>query len=142
MTASSRPPLHPGFRLIGEADGELFDFILQPGESRAGASSDNDLVIRIAGVSDRHALLGIDADGMWLRDLGSKNGTFVNGQRVEDSRVRVGDIVCIGPVSLRLVAIDAEDAAIAVEGRDPVAPKKPNPQRWSRSKTPTGTDTP
>src|SRR5262249_27687717 len=35
------------------------------------------------GISRRHATLKIDADGVTLTDLGSRNGTFVNGQRID-----------------------------------------------------------
>ncbi|MBI4917293.1 MAG: sigma 54-dependent Fis family transcriptional regulator [Acidobacteria bacterium] len=140
MTPSPTPRPGHGFRLIGDADGESFDFVLQPGESHVGAAAENDLVLRIAGVSHHHALIGIDDAGLWLRDLGSKNGTFLNGRRVEECRVKLGDIVGIGPVPLRLDAVDADDAAVAVRGRDQEPAKKSSPQRWSRSKTPSGTE--
>ena len=50
-------------------------------ESRAllGSSPDVDIVIRDAMVSRLHAEIELKDDGIWIRDIGSKNGTFVDG---------------------------------------------------------------
>jgi hypothetical protein len=53
-------------------------------------------------VSRRHAELRLE-DGLWhLRDLGSTNGTWVNGRRVRETEVRPGDEVRLGAVRFRL----------------------------------------
>lgn len=53
-------------------------------------------------VSRRHAELRF-RDGRWmLRDLGSSNGTYVNGRRVVEAEVRPGDLVQLGGAELRL----------------------------------------
>jgi pSer/pThr/pTyr-binding forkhead associated (FHA) protein len=53
-------------------------------------------------VSRRHAELRI-VDGRWiLRDLGSSNGTWVNGRRVMEAEVAAGDDVSLGHCSFRL----------------------------------------
>ena len=53
--------------------------------------------------SSRHASIEPRADGVWVRDLGSTNGTFVNGERITDrTLVRTGDTVRIGQTELRL----------------------------------------
>lgn len=48
-------------------------------------------------VSARHAVIDVDAEGWHLRDEGSRNGTFVNGQRVSSARLNDGDHVTFGP---------------------------------------------
>ena len=52
--------------------------------------------------SARHARVDVRADGVWLEDLGSTNGTFVNGEKVSATRLRAGDVVRIGQTELRL----------------------------------------
>jgi pSer/pThr/pTyr-binding forkhead associated (FHA) protein len=53
--------------------------------------------------SSQHARIEPRADGVWVEDLGSTNGTFVNGSKIEKrTRVRAGDTVRIGQTELRL----------------------------------------
>ncbi len=49
-------------------------------------------------VSRAHAKISVDGDSFWIGDLGSRNGTYVNSQRVS-GRVKLmrGDIVQLGP---------------------------------------------
>jgi hypothetical protein len=54
-------------------------------------------------VSARHARLEPRADGVWVEDLGSTNGTFVNGARVDGARrLQAGDLVRVGSTELQL----------------------------------------
>lgn len=56
-------------------------------------------------VSGRHALLDPRPDGLWIEDIGSTNGTFVNGARVSSARqLHRGDIVRIGQTDLEVEA--------------------------------------
>ena len=53
--------------------------------------------------SARHARFEARGDGLWVEDLGSTNGTFVNGARVTTPRrLRKGDIVRVGQTDLRV----------------------------------------
>jgi pSer/pThr/pTyr-binding forkhead associated (FHA) protein len=53
--------------------------------------------------SSRHASIEPRADGVWVEDLGSTNGTFVNGEKITGKTlVRAGDAVRIGQTELRL----------------------------------------
>jgi hypothetical protein len=69
-----------------------------------GRSEENSLALAGDGfASARHARVDAGRDGIWLADLESTNGTFVNGERVEGRRrLRDGDIVRIGDTELRL----------------------------------------
>jgi pSer/pThr/pTyr-binding forkhead associated (FHA) protein len=53
--------------------------------------------VRIASprVSRRHCCLALGRDGVLVRDLGSTNGTWINGQRVEEGVLRPGDELSI-----------------------------------------------
>lgn len=64
-------------------------------ESEAGLRPDSELVSR------RHALLACRTEGWWLQDLGSANGTFVNGNRISRSSLHSGDVVHFADVAYR-----------------------------------------
>jgi FHA domain/Domain of unknown function (DUF1707) len=67
-----------------------------------GRSSSCQIVLGDDTVSRRHAELRFE-DGRWLlRDLGSSNGTYVNGRWVTEAEVRAGDVIHFGGASLRL----------------------------------------
>ena len=67
-----------------------------------GRSSACELVLADDTVSRRHAELFLDGGRWILRDLGSSNGTWVNGRRVVEAEVRPGDEVHLGGARLRL----------------------------------------
>jgi pSer/pThr/pTyr-binding forkhead associated (FHA) protein len=51
-----------------------------------------------ATVSRQHCLLELDADGVWIQDLGSLNGTFVNGEKIGQREARYdGDATMVQP---------------------------------------------
>ena len=52
--------------------------------------------------SGQHARIEPRADGVWVEDLRSTNGTFVNGERVTAQRLQAGDVVRVGQTELRL----------------------------------------
>ena len=68
-----------------------------------GRAAQNDIQLRGDGfASARHAEFAPSADGVWLKDFGSTNGTFVNGSRLERPRkLTSGDIVRVGETHLR-----------------------------------------
>lgn len=72
--------------------------------TRLGRGGEN--AIRLDGddfVSTRHAVLEPRPDGIWVEDIGSTNGTFVNGGRVTTARLLVpGDVVRIGKTDLKV----------------------------------------
>lgn len=66
-----------------------------------GKSSDNDIVIEDAFVSRKHLRISLQANGEYLlEDLGSTNGTFVNGNRVQQKILSSNDVVKIGETIL------------------------------------------
>lgn len=56
-----------------------------------GKGSECDLVLNEPSMSRRHAMIENTPDGLFLRDLGSANGTYVNGTSVRDTVLRPGD---------------------------------------------------
>lgn len=65
-----------------------------------GRSRDCDLVLEHETVSGRHARLSWDGDRLTLEDLGSSNGTFVDGRQVARAKIRPGDEIVLGHVAL------------------------------------------
>jgi hypothetical protein len=63
---------------------------------RIGRQSDNDLVVADPGVSRHHAEVINESGACTLRDLGSTNGTYVNGSVVHEHALRNGDRIGIG----------------------------------------------
>jgi pSer/pThr/pTyr-binding forkhead associated (FHA) protein len=72
--------------------------------SRDLRSNDNTIALPDATVSSRHGRMVHGKKGWIVEDLGSTNGTFVNGQRVSSKvTVHYGDVVSLGGVSMKLV---------------------------------------
>jgi transcriptional regulator with AAA-type ATPase domain len=67
-----------------------------------GRAPDNDIKLLDRAVSDRHVRLEPCAAGLSLRDLGSRNGTFVNGVRVQSAIVGDGTLIRVGRSELRI----------------------------------------
>ena len=77
---------------------------------RIGRAQDNQVVIADLSVSRYHAELRRNPHGGYtIVDLGSHNGTFVNGQRVESAPVTERDIINIGPATYRLVGEELQE---------------------------------
>src|SRR5262249_26023529 len=74
---------------------------LQKDRICVGTAEANDLVIRDPAASRHHFEISVDAAGCHLRDLGSTNGTFVNGLRVVEAYLVGGAVVEIGRTRLR-----------------------------------------
>ena len=59
-----------------------------------------DVMLNNDSISRRHAEIVRMAEGWLIRDLGSQNGTYVNGQRVQECVLQEGDLITIGDVNL------------------------------------------
>lgn len=64
--------------------------------ARLGATPDNDVVVRVEGVSRSHARIVNEQDAYWVEDANSRNGTWVNGARVKRARLRHLDVITLG----------------------------------------------
>ena len=105
-------------RLVAVASGEDFPIegSVTIGRSECDITLEDDLVSR------RHATVRSTPGGLEIEDLGSRNGTLVNGERIEPVRsLREGDIVEIGEVRLRVEGIAAVAVTRAAEVVQPTA---------------------
>ena len=91
-----------------------------------GRAVTSDLAVVDATVSRQHAELRARPDGIEVRDLGSSNGTFVNGAAIETAVALVGDEVMFGKVAFRVEAVSpASPAAPEPPVKPVVAPVRP-----------------
>jgi pSer/pThr/pTyr-binding forkhead associated (FHA) protein len=66
-----------------------------------GRGAINDIVIPEQTVSTKHATITIENGSFFLNDLGSTNGTFVNGSRIDKKLLKAGDIIKFGAANCR-----------------------------------------
>ena len=67
-----------------------------------GRTPGADIVVPASYVSARHARFSLMGNNLFIEDLGSRNGTMVNGQRIADPvALKSGDVVTVGDVNIR-----------------------------------------
>jgi pSer/pThr/pTyr-binding forkhead associated (FHA) protein len=93
-------------------------FPLGPGTTSVGRATDCALRIPAADVSRHHCEFTVGVSSVHLRDVGSSNGTFLNGKRVQKADLQAGDRVRVGPV-LFVVQVDGLPADVATADREP-----------------------
>ncbi len=109
--APTSPAPRPGARshvlrfISGKYQGGEFP-IAQDKQILIGRSSDLDMVLVEDMVSRKHARIAMQGEQIWIEDLGSTNGTFVNGEKIKRARLKEGDRVLIGTSILKLIAGD------------------------------------
>jgi hypothetical protein len=86
-------------------DGERRSFSVVRNMTVIGRREDCDLRIPVGDVSRKHCRLVRTDDGIRIEDLGSSNGTYVNGERIQESELNPGDTVGVGPVQF-IIQID------------------------------------
>jgi len=80
-------------------------FLLDQDATTVGRSTDGDVFLDDVTVSRKHAIFERRADGAWfVRDVGSLNGTYVNGEQVDETKLASGDEVQIGRFKLTFFA--------------------------------------
>ncbi len=73
-----------------------------------GRDEANDIRLENRALSRKHAKIEVRGGSLWVRDLGSQNGTFINGERIEGAKViNGGDIISLGgKFDLRLEGVE------------------------------------
>ncbi len=80
--AGARPGFKPAALFVFSPGGSRTRVALASLPFRIGRQQDNDLVLRDNRISRNHAVIDADKDEYFIEDLGSANGTFLNGQRL------------------------------------------------------------
>ena len=114
VSAFQTPPLVLVYN--GSQGEELRQFMHSP--VMIGRDPSCDCMLEESTVSTRHAVLSFHHGQWWLEDLGSTNGTLLNGQSVEESVVlTTSDLIRCGKVDLRVLISIGDDAV------QPILPK-------------------
>ena len=92
-------------------DGERRSFSISRETTVIGRRQDCDLMIPLGEISRKHCRIIREADTLRLEDMGSSNGTFHNGRRVQEAVLNAGDTVQVGPVAfvVQIDGVPAED---------------------------------
>jgi adenylate cyclase len=102
---------------LASTDGTL-SFEVTSVSAIVGRAPTADLPVVDPTVSRRHAQILSDENGLTVHDLGSSNGTFVNGNKIDIAPIVPGDVIAFGKVSFRLEgeAPKVQTAATAITG--------------------------
>jgi PAS domain S-box-containing protein len=88
------------------------------GHAHIGRDRINEIVLRSRRVSRKHALI-MPENGNWLlKDLNSKNGTFVNGRKIDTFQLSDGDVIHLGAACMRFSVVEFDDQNSMAETLD------------------------
>ncbi|HLK34412.1 MAG TPA: sigma 54-interacting transcriptional regulator [Terriglobales bacterium] len=87
--------------IAGPVNGTTFE--IEGAEACIGRDAGNQVCVPSAWVSRRHCMLHVEGSTVLVEDLGSRNGTFVNGLPVNRQELRPGDVLTVGDCSFRFV---------------------------------------
>ena len=117
-------------RLIPKGEEQKPGYLLSKEVIYLGRDVKNDILLNDDSVSRRHAQIVRQPEGFVLRDLGSKNGTFINNLRIEEQLLKHDDILTFGNLyfifSLPAVPEAQQAEAPVTEAvAEPAAPEPP-----------------
>jgi pSer/pThr/pTyr-binding forkhead associated (FHA) protein len=95
-------------RLIVDAPGDRRDFVLEADQALLGRAAACHIVLSDDTVSRSHARIERRGGGLWIEDLGTPNGTSVNGVRVGRTKLGHGDTIGLGKSVLRFESTASE----------------------------------
>jgi len=84
--------------VLVKRSGKQKSFSLPSNVTVIGRRHDCDLRIPLSSVSKRHCQVSYDQGVLKVRDLGSRNGTLLNGKKIKEAQVKAGDYVEVGPL--------------------------------------------
>ncbi|HWI56866.1 MAG TPA: FHA domain-containing protein [Bacillota bacterium] len=105
--------------LVNPDSDSAWEIPLRPGTTSLGRSEENDVPIEHESISSRHCQVVISDQGAWIKDLGSTNGTFVEGELVEQARLQPGQIIHLGKVAMRFEMEEAPPKSAAAPALAP-----------------------
>lgn len=114
-------------QLVFLHEGKAIPYPVSPGDTVIGRHPDCDIQLQSNTISRRHAKITGDSEQFFVEDLGSGNGTFVNGQRIEGrTAIDNQDRIKFGPLLLRFECEGSQKSSAP-------APRMPAPDRGTPS---------
>ena len=100
-------------------DGEIDEFVFDRETHTIGLGrrASNEVCIPDRSVSAAHARVSVDVGTLWIEDLNSTNGTYVNGQLISRRQLDAGDEVILGKVRIRILG-EAQTATSTSQAGD------------------------
>ena len=99
-------PQHRSLSLVLGAGPEARRVLIKRKPLSIGSAPDNDLVLMDRTISRYHCRIETSAIGSVVRDLHSRNGTWLNGARVRHAGLRPGAMIRLGRTNLRIISRD------------------------------------
>src|SRR6185436_9283195 len=93
----------------------LARYDLGAGTATLGRSRESALVLDDPAISRQHALPVVSADGVMVRDLGSAGGTFLNGRRISEEYLKMGDVLGMGSFTIVVKAAPAPIHSVSAQ---------------------------
>jgi len=88
------------------------EFTLEEGENSLGRSEDCDIHYPVEGVSKKHLTINVTGKVAYVKDLGSANGTFVNGKIIKRATVKNGDKIALPDSIMQVVYVKEKKKVI------------------------------
>jgi hypothetical protein len=123
--------------VISRADGTTHNFQLDGEAMTIGRHPDSTVVLEASSASGQHALLRLREDGHhYLQDLGSSNGTRVNGVEIEETRLNDADQISFGDEAAAFFLVDVETVPVAQFAPEPTHVRVVPPMAMPRAAPP------
>ena len=81
------------------------EFVLDQGENIIGRGSDASIVIPVEGISKKHLKVTVNDETAFAEDLGSSNGTMINGKIIKRMTIKDGDKIVLPNLILQVVYV-------------------------------------
>lgn len=97
-------------------------FPLRPGEHKVGRATECDIHLMHMSISRVHAVIRHSGTQVRVSDLGSRNGTYVNHERIQDAPLKVGDFVSFGHARCEIVDIADGETNLRISSDSTIGP--------------------
>lgn len=88
------------------------EFILEEGDNTLGRDPNCSIPIKVQGVSKKHVSITVAKDAIYIKDLGSSNGTFLNGKIINRGTAKNGDKITLPDTIMQVVFVKEKKVII------------------------------